>query len=79
VPTKAPGMILIMFFMIVVIVAIIAIAIKVAQGSGKEIEAPTVSHESSVDQIRKLSELRDAGIITEVEFAAKKDELLRRL
>jgi len=32
-----------------------------------------------LDQIKKLAELRDAGIITEEEFTAKKTELLRRV
>lgn len=32
-----------------------------------------------LDQIRKLAELRDGGILTEEEFAAKKSELLARL
>jgi hypothetical protein len=31
------------------------------------------------DQIRKLAELRDSGILTEQEFTAKKTELLKRL
>ena len=31
------------------------------------------------DQIRKLSELRDAGILTEQEFNAKKADLLARM
>ena len=31
------------------------------------------------DQIRKLAELRDSGILTEAEFEAKKSELLKRL
>ncbi len=30
-------------------------------------------------QIRKLGELRDAGVLTEAEFAAKKAELLARM
>jgi hypothetical protein len=34
---------------------------------------------SLTDQIRKLGELRDAGILTEDEFTAKKTELLARL
>lgn len=33
----------------------------------------------TLDQIRKLGELRDAGILTEDEFDAKKKELLTRL
>jgi hypothetical protein len=32
-----------------------------------------------LDQIRRLAELRDQGIITEQEFAAKKAELLDRI
>ena len=32
-----------------------------------------------VDQIRKLSELREEGILSEEEFTAKKQELLSRL
>jgi hypothetical protein len=32
-----------------------------------------------VDQIRKLAELREAGALTEEEFAAKKSELLARI
>jgi hypothetical protein len=32
-----------------------------------------------VDQIRKLGELHEDGILTEEEFAAKKAELLSRL
>lgn len=35
--------------------------------------------ESPLDHIRKLAELRDAGIITEDEFMTKKTELLKRL
>lgn len=32
-----------------------------------------------IDQLRRLGELRDAGIVTEAEFAAKKAEILARL
>jgi len=35
--------------------------------------------ESVLDQIKKLAELRDSGIITEQEFTLKKTELLKRL
>ena len=35
--------------------------------------------ESIFDQIRKLAELRDSGIITEQEFTTKKTELLKRI
>ena len=33
----------------------------------------------AVDLLRKLGDLRDAGVLTEDEFAAKKAELLRRI
>jgi hypothetical protein len=32
-----------------------------------------------MDQLRKLGELRDAGILSEAEFAAKKAEILARI
>jgi hypothetical protein len=32
-----------------------------------------------IDQLRRLGELRDAGIVTEAEFAAKKAEILSRM
>ena len=32
-----------------------------------------------IDQLRRLGELRDAGVLTEDEFAAKKAEILSRL
>ena len=41
--------------------------------------APAVSGSDIVDQIKKLGELRDAGILTAEEFEAKKTELLARL
>jgi hypothetical protein len=34
---------------------------------------------SITDELRKLAELRDAGVVTEAEFTAKKAELLARL
>jgi hypothetical protein len=45
-------------------------------------EAPiqaAASGESITDQLRKLGELRDAGILTDAEFTTKKTELLARL
>ena len=41
--------------------------------------APAPGGDGVIEQIRRLGELRDAGIVTEEEFAAKKAELLRRL
>ena len=35
--------------------------------------------EMVIQQIRRLSELREEGILTEEEFSAKKQELLSRL
>jgi hypothetical protein len=35
--------------------------------------------ESPIEQIRKLGELRDAGVLTEAEFEAKKTDLLGRI
>jgi hypothetical protein len=32
-----------------------------------------------LDQIKRLAELRDAGVLSEAEFEAKKAELLRRI
>jgi len=47
----------------------------------KEVKAKSVSasSESIPDQIRKLAELRDAGILTSEEFESKKTELLKRM
>jgi hypothetical protein len=41
--------------------------------------APTASAESITDLIKKLGELRDAGLLTNDEFNTKKAELLARL
>jgi hypothetical protein len=41
--------------------------------------APTTSIDSVTDQIKKLGELRDAGLLTNDEFNTKKAELLARL
>ena len=43
-------------------------------------DPPTAAPRSGIpEQIEKLARLRDAGILTEAEFAEKKAELLRRL
>jgi hypothetical protein len=41
--------------------------------------APRATTNDAADQLRKLGELRDAGIVTAQEFDAKKVELLRRM
>jgi hypothetical protein len=43
-----------------------------------ELSASPVAGDA-IEQIRRLAELRDAGVLTEQEFAAKKDELLKRV
>ncbi len=40
---------------------------------------PTTSEPDATDQLKKLGELRDAGVVTDEEFEAKKVELLKRL
>jgi uncharacterized membrane protein YeaQ/YmgE (transglycosylase-associated protein family) len=41
--------------------------------------AQTQAHDDVMEQIRKLGELRDEGVLTDDEFQAKKAELLSRL
>ena len=41
--------------------------------------APTAAAPDPIDQIRKLAELRDAGILSPQEFDAKKVEILSRM
>jgi hypothetical protein len=43
------------------------------------VAAPLRDANDSVEQLRKLGELRTAGVLTEEEFAAKKAELLKRI
>jgi Domain of unknown function (DUF4429)/Short C-terminal domain len=40
---------------------------------------PTTSEPDAADQLKKHGELRDAGVVTDEEFEAKKAELLKRL
>lgn len=51
------------------------------QRVAEQATAPVASPEQSdpIDQIRKLAELRDAGILTTEEFEAKKADLLSRM
>lgn len=42
-------------------------------------ETAAPAQDGVLDQLRKLGELRDAGVVTEDEFAQKKEELLSRL
>ena len=42
-------------------------------------DAEALAGADPLEQIRKLAELRDAGVVSETEFEAKKAELLRRV
>jgi hypothetical protein len=58
---------------------------KIASGPAQALAAaapqagPSASAESPMDQLKKLAELRDAGIVSNEEFEAKKAELLGRM
>lgn len=43
------------------------------------VSQPAAAHADPSDQLRKLAELRDEGILTEDEYATKKAEILGRL
>lgn len=47
------------------------------QKSSVSYAPPTFSTQSTADELRKYKELMDQGIITEEEFAAKKEQLLK--
>jgi len=58
------------------------IAQKIRELKVKKKENPVIMNAPSLDipeQIKKLAELKNAGILTEEEFQKKKDELLKRL
>lgn len=57
----------------------IADAVRARLGQGAVAAPVTASAPDPTDQLRKLAELRDAGILSEDEFAAKKTEILARL
>ncbi|MBA2418861.1 MAG: SHOCT domain-containing protein [Nocardioidaceae bacterium] len=41
--------------------------------------APAPQAADPIEQLRKLGELRDAGVLSEEEFAAKKADILSRM
>jgi hypothetical protein len=59
--------------------AIMPLVIAAGQPPTPTVPTPTVAEPDVADQIRKLAELRDAGIVSEAEFQAKKAELLQRM
>jgi len=60
-----------------------AFAVRINAASTAATSPPTATTQrpgdDAVDQIRRLGELRDAGLLTDEEFEAKKTELLQRL
>ena len=50
-----------------------------AQAGQQPTEGASVGAADPIEALRKLGELRDAGIVTDEEFAAKKEELLKRV
>ena len=59
----------------------IPVAVKIIRDQMEKIrsQASTVPATSIPDQIKKLADLRDSGVLTEAEFTAKKTELLKRI
>jgi uncharacterized membrane protein YdbT with pleckstrin-like domain len=52
---------------------------RVSQGINTQLTASQTPQQSITDQIEKLGELRDKGVLSEEEFQAKKAELLQRM
>jgi hypothetical protein len=50
-----------------------------APALGSQLQPPVQPQVDVMDQLAKLGQLRDAGVLTEEEFAAKKADLLGRL
>ena len=61
------------------IVAFISEMIEKAKGSPKVAQPAPLPQTDATDSLKKLAELRDAGIITEEEFNQKKNELLGKI
>jgi len=59
--------------------AIMPLVIAAGQPPSQAVPAPNAAEPDAADQIRKLAELRDAGIVSEEEFQTKKAELLQRM
>lgn len=53
--------------------------LTVATNVSAPVAANRVTSTDALEQIRKLGELRDAGLVTDEEFESKKAELLRRV
>jgi sugar/nucleoside kinase (ribokinase family) len=59
----------------IVVVAIILAAIRLARKNPR----PVTSSPDPVDQLQKLAQLRDEGLLAETEYEAKPAELLGRI
>jgi len=54
-------------------------ALTAARGNPAPVAAVQEASPDPADQLRKLGELREAGLLTDEEFAAKKQQLLDRM
>jgi len=59
--------------------AIMPLVIAAGNPPSQAMPTPTTAEPDAADQVRKLAELRDAGIVSEEEFQTKKAELLKRM
>jgi hypothetical protein len=59
----------------IVIVAIIVVATRLARKDPR----PATSSPDPVDQLQKLAQLRDEGLLSKTEYEAKRAELLGRI
>lgn len=59
--------------------AIMPLVIAAGHPPSQAVPAASAAEPDVADQIRKLAELRDAGIVSEEEFQTKKAELLKRM
>jgi len=60
----------------IVVVAIIVVAIRLSR---KNAHHPVASPSDPIEQIQRLAQLRDQGLLSETEYAAKRAELLGRI
>ena len=54
-------------------------AIEKGRQSSQGEPQQTIAHESSLDKLKKLADLKEAGIVTEQEFEEKKSKLLEEI
>ncbi|MBC7761920.1 MAG: SHOCT domain-containing protein [Candidatus Saccharibacteria bacterium] len=62
--------------MAIVVVAIIVVVIRLLR---KNVRHPVTSSPDPVEQIRRLAQLRDEGLLSETEYEAKRAELMGRI